>query len=58
MESEKRVAPPHDSVPRLGKSKISRRNCELTDVSCTDIFCSVAIYDWRGWGGSDRHNLH
>lgn len=46
----KHVAPIHDSVSCLGKSKISRRNTELTDASCMDIFCSVAIYDWRGWG--------
>lgn len=38
-------------TPVFGKSKISRRIREQTDVSCMDIFCSVAIYDWRGWGG-------
>lgn len=30
-------------TPVFGKSKISRRNREQTDVSCMDIFCSVAI---------------
>lgn len=44
----KRVAPARDPAPRFAKSELCRRDCELMDVSRMDIFCSVAIYGWRG----------
>lgn len=47
----KRVAPARDPAPRFAKSELCRRDCELMDVSRMDIFCSVAIYGWRGLEG-------
>lgn len=44
----KRVAPARDPASRFAKSELCRRDRELMDVSRMDIFCSVAIYGWRG----------
>lgn len=48
----RRSPPVHEpSLARFGKSELRRRDRELMDVSRMDIFCSVAIYGWKGAGG-------